>query len=90
MLMYFRPHTAFLDRMGLTFTSIVIVLVLLRAFFPMKEEFKLETNTTMDLRGSKTALFFGVVVVILTLALYAYYWDYSTPMFEGFCASFGK
>ncbi len=87
-LMFLRPNTAFLDRMGLTFTSIVIVLVLLRVLFPMKEEFKLETNTTMDLRGSKVAMFFGFVVVILTIALYAYYWDYSTPMFNGFFESF--
>ena len=90
LLMWFRPHTAFLDRMGLTFTSIVIVLVWLRWLFPMKEAFKLETNTTMDLRGSRSALFFGFVVVVLTVILYIHFWDHTTPMFDGFCESFVK
>jgi SSS family solute:Na+ symporter len=89
-LMFLRPNTAFLDRMSITFCSIVIVLTLLRLLFPMKEAFKLETNTTMDLKTSRSAAVFGVVVVVLTALLYAYYWDHSTPMFDGFLASFGK
>jgi hypothetical protein len=88
-LMFLRPNTAFLDRMGMTFTSIVIVLVICRLLFPMKEPFKLATGTTMDLRQSKSAMFFGFVVVVLTVLLYVYYWDHTTPMFDGFWESFG-
>jgi len=83
LLMYFCPDVAFLDRMTVTFCSIAGIMFALRYMFPMKEAFKLETNTTMDLRSSKSAMVFGGVVVVLTVALYAYYWDYSTPMFEG-------
>ncbi|MDR0328186.1 MAG: sodium/solute symporter [Planctomycetaceae bacterium] len=83
-LMFFTPNLAYLDRMSVTFCSIVIVMVLLRVLFPMKEAFKLETNTSMDLQTSRAAAVCGIVVVVLTVLLYAYYWDYNTPMFEGF------
>jgi phosphotransferase system glucose/maltose/N-acetylglucosamine-specific IIC component len=63
-------------------------MLLLRLLFPMKEAFKLESNTTMDLRTSKTAVVFGIFVVIITAVLYAYFWDYKTPMFNGFLESF--
>ncbi|MDR3234319.1 MAG: sodium/solute symporter [Planctomycetaceae bacterium] len=89
-LMFLRPNTAFLDRMSITFCTIVIVLLLLRLRFPMKEAFKLKTNTAMDLATSKVAVFFGIVIVILTAVLYAYFWDYNTPMFAGFWESFTK
>ena len=82
-LKFFCPDVAYLDRMTVTFCSIAMIMFLLRLLFPMREAFKLETNTTMDLRTSKSALFFGLIVVVLTVALYAYYWDYNTPMFEG-------
>ena len=82
-LMFLCPDVAFLDRMTVTFCSIAAIMFLLRLLFPMKEAFKLETNTTMDLRTSKSAVFCGIIVVVLTVALYAYYWDYNTPMFEG-------
>ena len=88
--MYLRPNTAFLDRMSITFCTIAAVMILLRLLFPMKEAFKLETNTTMDLQTSRTAVFFGITIVVLTFLLYAYYWDYNTPMFDGFIESFGK
>ena len=89
-LMFGLPKVAFLDRMTITFCSIAAIMFLLRLVFPMKEAFKLETNTNMDLRTSKAALFFGIVVVVLTVLLYAYYWDYNTPMFEGFIESLWK
>jgi SSS family solute:Na+ symporter len=89
-LMILRPNTAFLDRMSITFCSIVLVLALLRLLFPMPKAFKLETNTSMDLTSSRTAVFFGMVIVVLTAVLYAYFWDYQTPMFNGFWESFMK
>ena len=82
-LMFFCPDVAFLDRMTVTFCSIATIMFALRFLFPMKEAFKLETNTTMDLQPSKIAVFFGIGIVVMTVLLYAYYWDYSTPMFDG-------
>jgi SSS family solute:Na+ symporter len=89
-LMVFKPATSFLDRMSMTFCAIVVVMLLLRLLFPMKEAFKLKSNTTMDLRTSKIAVVFGILVVIITAVLYAYFWDYNTPMFDGFLASLLK
>ena len=88
-LKFLCPDMAFLDQMTVTFCSIAAVMILLRLLFPMKDAFKLETNTTMDLRTSRSALFFGVVIVVLAVVLYAHYWDYDTPMFEGMFDRFG-
>ena len=33
------------------------------------------------LKSSKGAKIFGIVVVILTILLYLYYWDWESPMF---------
>jgi uncharacterized sodium:solute symporter family permease YidK len=87
-LKFLCPDMAFLDQMTVTFCSIAGVMILLRLLFPMKEAFKLETGTTMDLRSSRSAVFFGIVVVVLTVLLYAYYWDHETPMFKGMLESY--
>jgi SSS family solute:Na+ symporter len=89
-LMFLRPNTAFLDRMAITFSAIVIVMLLIRLIAPMKEKFTLQANTTMDLQTSKVAVVLGVVVVVLTAVLYAFFWDYQTPMWNGFIESFSK
>ncbi|GHT25605.1 hypothetical protein FACS18942_01050 [Planctomycetales bacterium] len=89
-LMFLRPNTAFLDRMAITFSAIVIVMLLIRLIAPMKEKFTLRANTTMDLQTSKVAVVLGIVVVVLTAGLYAFFWDYQTPMWNGFIESFSK
>jgi SSS family solute:Na+ symporter len=89
-LMFLRPNTAFLDRMSITFCSIVIVMALVTVLFPLKEKFKLETNTTMDLKTSKVAVFFGLIVVLITAWLYSHFWDYQLPLWDGFIESFTK
>ena len=83
-LMMSAGHLSFLDRMSITFVIIIAVMTLMTLLKPLKEAFKLEPATSMDLRTSKSALFLGLVVVALTVALYVYFWDYTTPMFEGF------
>jgi hypothetical protein len=50
---------------------------------PLKEPFKLQAATDIDLRWSKSAMLLGAVVVILTIALYVHFWDHTTPMFAG-------
>jgi len=82
-LMWFVSDMSFLDRMGITFVSIIAVMTLMRILMPMKEPFKLETATTIDLRWSKLAVVLGLVVFVITIALYYHFWDFTTPMFEG-------
>jgi SSS family solute:Na+ symporter len=82
-LMIFASHISFLDRMTITFLSIIAVMTLMTLAFPLKEPFKQESKTDMDLSTSKGALFVGVVIVIFTAILYAYFWDHTTAMFPG-------
>ena len=86
-LMWFVSDMSFLDRMGITFVSIIAVMTLMRIMMPMKEAYKLEAATNIDLRWSKLAVVLGLVVFAITLALYFHFWDFETPMFEGM---FGK
>ena len=82
-LMMFASDIDFLNRMAITFVSIVAVMTLMTILNPLKEPFKLETSTSIDLRWSKSAVVIGMIVVIVTIALYFHFWDYTTPMFDG-------
>ena len=81
------PQLDFLNRMAVTFLSILVILTVIRVIKPRKEayvantEMTTETGKSFDLTGSKIALVVGILVVLATLALYVYYWDSSTPMF---------
>ena len=88
-LMLFASDMSFLNRMAITFLSIIAVMTLMTILKPLKEPFKLESATSLDLRWSKSAVVLGLIVAAITIALYAHFWDYSTPMFEGLW-SFGK
>ncbi len=68
------PGLAFLDRMAVTFFCVLAVMAAITMLFPTRERFSLPTKTTLDLTPSKGAKVFGIVVVLVTLALYAYFW----------------
>ncbi len=80
-LMMFASHISFLDRMSITFVSIIAVLTLMTTLWPLKEPFKQESNTDIDLSSSRGALVVGVLIFVFTACLYAYFWDHTTPMF---------
>ena len=78
----FVPSLDFLNRMVVTFFAIVLLDLAITLLHPRKEAFALEAKTTLSLTFSKAAVVVGIIVVIVTLCLYAYFWDYSTPMFQ--------
>lgn len=78
----FVPSLDFLNRMVVTFFAIIILDLVITLIHPRKDVFKLEAKTSLDLTFSKVAVVIGILVVIVTLCLYAYFWDYSTPMFN--------
>ncbi len=41
---------------------------------PLDKPIEMPVKTKIDLQSSRTALVFGMVVVVATLALYAYFW----------------
>jgi SSS family solute:Na+ symporter len=61
---------AYLDRMAITFTIIMICLAAITLIKPRKEKFEFEVQTKLDMTSSSGAKIVGVVVVLLTLALY--------------------
>lgn len=77
----FLPEVAFLDRMAITFASVLIVLTILRFVMPRSTPYENVSETKLEIKTSKGALIGGIVVLILTAILYLYFWDYSTPMF---------
>ncbi len=65
---------SFLDRMALCFGILVAVLTTLTLVNPMKKPVELPVNEKMDMQTSKGAKACGIVVVVLTLALYVIFW----------------
>ncbi|MBM3858679.1 MAG: sodium/solute symporter [Verrucomicrobia bacterium] len=65
---------AFLDRMALCFGIILVVLTIITLLRPLPKPVELPVNPAMDITASKGAKRFGLVVVGLTIALYAIFW----------------
>lgn len=65
---------SFLDRMAVCFFIVIIVLTTITLIKPLPKPVELPVNAKMDLSTTKNAKIFGVVVVILTIALYIIFW----------------
>lgn len=68
------PNLAFLDRMALTFLGVVVSLALSTLLAPLPQPVKMPVNEKMDLTTSKGAKTIGIIVVIVTFALYVIFW----------------
>jgi SSS family solute:Na+ symporter len=68
------PDMAFLNRMALTFGAALAALALMTIAMPLKEPVSLPQQTKIELTSSSGAKFWGAVVVIATLALYAVFY----------------
>jgi len=64
------PDIQFLNRMALCFGLCIAVMAVLTLVRPLKAPIEFKTNTRIDLTQSRGALVAGIVVVVLTLALY--------------------
>jgi SSS family solute:Na+ symporter len=69
-LMFGTPNMAFLNRMAITFGATLGVLALMTIMSPLAQPVTLPEQNKIALEGSAGAKFWGVVVVIATLALY--------------------
>ena len=52
----------------------LVIMFVLGAIFKMPEEVTFESSSKLDMKPSTAALVFGVIVVVLTVALYVYFW----------------
>jgi SSS family solute:Na+ symporter len=68
------PEIAFLDRMAISFIATLILLGIITKISPLCEPIKLPEQTKIDLTGSRGAMFWGIIVVVATLALYYVFW----------------
>jgi len=74
LLAYLFPKLAFLDRMAITFGSVLLVMGVITCIAPLKEPKKLPYNTKINLESSRVAKVLGLVVVALTITLYIIFW----------------
>ena len=52
----------------------LVIMFVLGAIFKMPEEVTFESSSKLDMKPSKAALVFGIIVVAVTVALYVYFW----------------
>ena len=52
----------------------LVIMFVLGAIFKMEEPVSFESSTKLDMKPSTAALVCGIIVVILTVALYVYFW----------------
>lgn len=65
---------AFLNRMAVCFFAVLAVLTVMRLVDPMAKPVDLPVNTQINLETKNDVKVWGVVVVLLTLTLYAIFW----------------
>ena len=71
---WFSEEIAFLDRMAICFFIVMALGATLTILKPMETPVVMPENKEIALESSATAKFWGVVVVIVTLAFYAIFW----------------
>lgn len=74
---YFQPadqKIAFLHYMAISFIVLSIVMLVFTLLFPNKKEIVMPSNPSISLSVSPLIKVWSVIVVVLTVALYIYYW----------------
>ena len=71
---WYAEQIAFLDRMAICFFIVLLAGVLLTLLKPMKQPVTMPVNDAIALESSTGAKAVGVLIIIATLALYAFFW----------------
>lgn len=71
---WYAEQIAFLDRMAICFFIVLLAGVLLTLLRPMKQAVTMPVNDTIALESSAGAKAVGVLIIVATLALYAFFW----------------
>ncbi|MHC4336488.1 MAG: sodium:solute symporter family transporter [Planctomycetota bacterium] len=64
------PKLAFLDRMAISFFSVLAVMTIITLIKPLKEPVRFDVKTDINLESSGMAKVFGLLVVAATIGLY--------------------
>ena len=65
---------SFLDRMAICFFVILGVLTIMTVMRPLAKPVDLPVNPAMNVESSRGAMLFGMMVIVLTIALYYAFW----------------
>ncbi len=69
-LLFVLPEVAFLNRMAITFISILIIMLLLTLIKPLKQEIVMPVNEAISVEHSPVVYIMGAVVLVVTCSLY--------------------
>ncbi|WP_221774629.1 sodium:solute symporter family transporter [Pelagicoccus albus] len=72
--MWYSDSMAFLDRMAVCFFIVLLVGAILTLVSPLRTPVTMPENKEIALETSPIAKFWGIVVVVATIALYAVFW----------------
>lgn len=71
---WYADQIAFLDRMAICFFIVLLAGGLLTLIRPMQQPVTMPVNDAISLESSRSAKFVGMLVIVATLALYAWFW----------------
>ena len=73
-LLWLLPGWAFLNHMAITFVALLLIMGLVTVLAPLPRPAVFAASGDVDLTPSRAARWAGVVICLLTIALYAYFW----------------
>jgi len=73
-LLMFFPEIAFLNCMAICLGAVLLTGILITMIKPLPEPIVIRENAQVPLETNNTVKMYGVVVILLTLALYIYFW----------------
>lgn len=65
---------AFLNRMSISFVTVLILMGLVTSIWPLKKPFVIPVNEKFDMRPTPSVVWLGTAVIVATLALYVVFW----------------
>jgi len=73
-LLVWARNIAFLNRIGITFAAIIVVLAVITAMRPLKVPVTMPEQKGFDMTPAPSLKWLGPLVVAMTLALYVIFW----------------
>lgn len=73
-LLYSFTGIAFLNRMAITFVLILIIMGVITLFKPLAGQKEIPIREDFDMKPSRSVMWLGIVVIAVTLLLYALFW----------------
>jgi uncharacterized sodium:solute symporter family permease YidK len=67
------PDAPFLNHMAITFTALILVMGVITILKPLPAPVTFKTTSDIDLTPSRSAKWFGGIVIALTVALYVFF-----------------